>query len=175
VFKLTAMKKRTLYLLRHGSADVAGPNGDIERPLKSKGKADIEYLSEVLIKQGISWDLSFCSNALRANSTFQIIDKVIPEATSIINDCLYGSSADEVMLLLQSQKDSVCSILLVGHNPCLQSLGLILAASGGEKYARFAKNFPPGSFLSLDLSINKWSEISPRVGYINHLLVPGDF
>ena len=60
----------------------------------------------------------------------------------------------------------------MGHNPSLRNLALMLALDSGEKYKSLAKDFPPGSFISLKTQIKSWSNIQPRMAYIDEFFLP---
>ena len=64
---------------------------------------------------------------------------------------LYAASADELLARLLLVPDAVVSVLLIGHNPGLHELALVLV-SAGEKRGRLEAKLPTGALATLALA-----------------------
>tara|TARA_B100001540_G_scaffold308511_1_gene323314 strand:+ start:516 stop:1025 length:510 start_codon:yes stop_codon:yes gene_type:complete len=166
------MQEKTLYLLRHGEANPLNDKGDLERSLTINGEKSLSLLLNNLCNQNIIWDLAICSVALRARQSLAILQSSCSKKEVIFSNELYNVSTNDVLTLVKNINDKNEDVLLVGHNPSLRNLALMLALDGGEKYKSLAKDFPPGSFISLKTQIKSWSNIQPRIAYIDEFFLP---
>jgi len=65
----------------------------------------------------------------------------------------------------------VASVLLIGHNPDLQDLALLLASAGAE-LARLETEFPTAALATLALPKATWKELSPADAVLAAFVVP---
>lgn len=121
-----------LYLLRHAKSSWDDPAlADHDRPLAPRGRRNGAALAEHVTREGIAPDLVLCSTALRARETLALLLPALGgEAEIQLEDELYGATADELLARLRAVPAAVTSVLIVGHNPGLESLVARLA--GGE-------------------------------------------
>jgi phosphohistidine phosphatase len=140
---------RRLILLRHGKAELAGlVGGDRERPLAERGRAETEMTARWLLSGGFVPDLVLVSPALRTRSTWDCARASFPDVRAEVRDRLYLAGAETICEILDDGTDDVDTIMVVGHNPGLQDLGVRLAAEGSAPHgqvARIADGFPPGA------------------------------
>jgi hypothetical protein len=61
----------------------------------------------------------------------------------MLEEELYAASSDELLARIRLVPDAVASVMLIGHNPSLQQLGLVLA-SAGDELERLEAKFPTG-------------------------------
>ena len=72
---------------------------------------------------------------------------------------------------LRSVPDDVRSLLLVGHNPALQELALLVAASGVAR-DRVAAKLPTGALVTIALPDDPWTRLGETDAEIEGLVVP---
>ena len=154
---------RVLYLLRHAKSSWDDPElEDHERPLAPRGRRAVGVLAEHIRSAGIEPQLVLCSSARRTQETLQGVD---PSGERVIEDELYGASADSLLGRLQQLPDSLRAAMVIGHNPTLQVLALRLASPGdgvadGSDLSEIQQKFPTGALATLTFE-GSWSELAP--------------
>ena len=162
---------RTLYLLRHAKSSWDDPAlPDHERPLAPRGIRDAKRIGKHMRKSGIAPELVLCSSARRTRETLDLLGPAIAAAQLEVEDGLYGASAEELLTRLQELPDEVPSALLIGHNPAMQDLTLLLAGGGADLPAVEAK-LPTGALATLELE-EPWRELGPKAARLAAYVVP---
>jgi phosphohistidine phosphatase len=149
---------RTLYLLRHAKSswdDAA--LADRDRPLAPRGRKAAKLMAEHLRRDGIAPRLVLCSAARRTQETLEEIEPVLAGADIEVERDLYGASAGELLERLHQVGDEVESLMLIGHNPSIQTLALNLAGSGDQLDAIGLK-YPTGALATLTFG-GSWQEL----------------
>jgi phosphohistidine phosphatase len=128
-----------LYILRHASAGTKRPNPllDLKRPLDKEGKEQCLRLAHVLNAMKISFDLVVSSPLKRSLQTAQLVATETGYETPVLHSKALAPEAKvpDFMRLLQECGDRE-NILVVGHNPNLQTFVGSLLAPPDEKSAR---------------------------------------
>jgi phosphohistidine phosphatase len=162
---------RTLYLLRHAKSSWDDPAlGDHERPLAPRGRRDGKRVAEHLRREEIEPELVLCSSATRAQETLDLIRPALGSATVAVEDGLYGASSDELLARLRQVPDEVASVLVIGHNPGLEELALVLASTGDE-LGRLEEKFPTAALATLALS-QAWAPLAAGDATLAAYVVP---
>ena len=137
---------RRLILLRHGLAEIAGvTGGDRERPLAKRGRAEVALTCQWLLSAGFAPDTVHVSSALRTRGTWEVAHETFPEARAEMSDGLYMADGETIVDVLDASPPEVGTVMVIGHNPGLQELGLRLAIDGGAAAPhvdRIAEGFP---------------------------------
>lgn len=103
--------------------------------------------------------LVLCSSAARTRETLERIAPALGARTTIaIERELYGASADRLVERLREVPDGTASAMVIGHNPGLHDLALLLASRGGA-LRRVYEKFPTGALATLELG-SDWSELT---------------
>ena len=84
---------------------------------------------------------------------------------------LYHASAAELLERVRVLPESVGEAALVGHNPGLGDLCLLLARPSAER-DRVAANLPTGALATLDLDPNAWVALGPGCAELTRLVLP---
>ena len=121
------MSERTLILLRHAKSDWSGDAADIDRPLADRGLRQAPDAGRWLAANIGSINLAVVSPATRATSTWKLVaaELNVPPQTRI-DDRLYAASGDELLTVVRELPDAVETAILVGHNPGMEDLALLL-------------------------------------------------
>ncbi|MFC9796962.1 SixA phosphatase family protein [Streptomyces sp. NPDC127584] len=115
--------------MRHAKS--AWPEGvaDRDRPLGPRGLRDAPAAGRFLAESTGRPDLVVCSPARRARGTWELaaaeLDGPVPTR---LDPRVYGADATELLDVLHGVPDEVGTLLVVGHNPGLEELVLMLAA-----------------------------------------------
>ena len=163
---------KRLHLLRHAKSSWDDSSlDDRDRPLAPRGRKAARHLARWLEEHDVKPELALCSPALRATQT---LDRVLAELGSpevAVDDGLYHASATELLDRVRKLPDAVREAILVGHNPGLGDLCLLLARPGPER-DRVAVNLPTGALATLDLDASSWAELEPACAELAQVVLP---
>lgn len=167
--RLTAMKR--LSILRHAKAEPPEQHpGDSARPLAKRGEKDAVLIADFLnlIVPPVDWILS--SPAVRAEQTAKIVAKRITGDRPLIYDeQVYEADAGLLLALLKAIPPEQEHVLLIGHNPSLESLvaGLCSGATGTLEC-----RLTTAGMAHLHLEIMRWDQIRWGAGVLQLLVQP---
>jgi phosphohistidine phosphatase len=164
---------RALYVLRHAKSSWDDPAlADHERPLALRGQRAAKRIAKHMRRNEVEPELVLCSTATRARETLELLRPALRSAKVLLEDDLYGASADALLARLRRVPDDVRSVLLIGHNPGLQELALVLAREG-EGRDRLETKFPTAALATFTLA-EPWSRLSPGGAALAGYVVPRD-
>ena len=147
---------KQLLVMRHAKSSWSHPNiEDHDRPLNQRGRRAAPQMGRWLIDQDLEPDLIISSTANRARSTAELI--VQTTDLDVMVECkadLYHATAAEIVDVVQSVDDSIQRLLLIGHNPGLESIIHVLS---GEH-----ETMPTAAIALLDLDIDHWANLPCR-------------
>lgn len=128
---------------------------DFDRKLTEKGKQDAIKAAKELKKEISNIDLIIASSAKRTVKTAQIVaEKFIINAEAItITNYLYEAEIAAYISTIKNIDDSINSTLIVGHNPTIAAMAMVLS---GHK----VNKFKPGSFVVFNLPIDNWKKFN---------------
>jgi len=159
-------------VLRHAKSSWDDPGlADADRPLAPRGRKAAKRLARVLGQEEIRPQLVLCSPAVRATQTLERVLPALGSPEVHIDGGLYHASADELLGRLQQIPDDVGEAVVVGHNPGLGELCLLLGRSGSER-ERIASNLPTGAFVTLTADVPSWSGLDAGAADIVRVLLP---
>lgn len=161
----------SLYLLRHAKSSWDDPTlTDHERPLAPRGRRDAKLIAKHLRRAGGDPELVLCSSAVRTRETLELLRPALAGATVMVEEELYGASAEDLLARVRVVPDPVASVLLIGHNPGLHELALSLATAGDE-LERLELKFPTAALATLVLTTT-WSRLAPAGATLEAYVVP---
>lgn len=135
-----------LHLLRHAKSSWDDDADDHARPLNKRGRDAARLIGESLPQAVGALDLVLCSSALRARQTAELALSVLEKTPRVLfEDGLYLANADRLMERLQQVGEGIDSVMVIGHNPGLHELAVMLAAPGSAGFSTLANGkFPTG-------------------------------
>lgn len=144
---------KTLLLIRHAKSSWDDLSlVDEARPLNARGKRDAPEMGRRLANRGIRPDVILSSLAVRARTTAELIARELDaEELVVVDHRLYATSADGLLDVIRTQGDGVECLLVVGHNPEMDTLA-----------RRFSPLTPPMStcaVLELHFDVDTWQAI----------------
>lgn len=144
---------KTLLLLRHAKSSWEDERqGDHERPLSERGQSEAPLVGQLLRDHGLRPDFVLCSTAVRARQTAsQVLEASGWEIPIDYLNELYLTDAETYLEVLRRQSDEHGCLLIVGHNPCLESVLYALV--------QYQDAFPTSALAHLQLAIGHWSEL----------------
>ncbi len=166
---------KTLFLLRHAKSDWADPDQrDVDRPLNARGRAAARAMGEELRRLGLAADRIACSPARRAVETLALVADGYRGRMPVVQEPrLYLAAVETLMEIIRGTDDSHASLLLVGHNPGLQVLTLLLAKDAPMRGDVSAK-YPTAALAEVKFDVERWGEATPHAGRLERFLRPRD-
>jgi phosphohistidine phosphatase len=164
---------KRLTLLRHAKSSWAEDGKpDRERPLAPRGRKAARRLGGYLRDEGVRPDLVLCSPAARTRETLELIRPGLRDDVEVqVEEGLYGAGAKELLDRLRRLPDAVGWAMVVGHNPGLQQLVVLLARDGPLR-ERAREHYPTGALATLRLSEGGWPDLAPGRADLLALLAP---
>jgi phosphohistidine phosphatase len=146
---------RHLLLLRHAKSSWDDPSlADHDRPLAPRGRRAAKRIRAYVRREHISVAVVLCSSARRARET---LDRVAPPGEILIERELYGATSAELLERLHRVPDVVSAVMLIGHEPAIRDLAVLLIGRGSELADR---KFPTAALATLTFS-GPWSTLAP--------------
>ncbi len=165
---------RRIYVLRHAKSSWDDPHlADHDRPLNDRGRAALPKLERALTPEGDGIDVVLCSSAARTVATLEGVRGALrPEVEVVVDEALYGASADTWLQRCQDLDDSVGGALLIGHNPGVGELIDRLTGSGeDEALEQLASKVPTGALARCAFA-GAWAQLGSDTCHLEALLVP---
>jgi phosphohistidine phosphatase len=165
---------RTLYLLRHAKSSWDDPGlADHDRQLAARGIRAAASIAAHMRTAGIRPDLVLCSSARRTRQTLDLLGEAVPSGSAVrIEDGLYGAAATELLDVFRRLPPDPRRVLLIGHNPGVQDLALLLVATG-EHRAQAAEKYPTGALATLETDA-EWADLRPGCARLADFVRPRD-
>ncbi len=107
--------------------------------------------------------LVVCSSAVRARQTLERVLPGLGDPAVWIEVTLYAAAADTLLARVRALPEEVDEAMLVGHNPGLMDLALLLAAPGPNR-KRARSNVPTGALVELEIDAGRWADVGARRG-----------
>ena len=162
---------RRLMLLRHAKTETDAPSGrDQDRRLDQRGHRDAAEIGGWLASHPPFPDSVQVSPAIRAKQTWELAWEAMkahvpPPQVDFVPE-LYG--ADPAQLLESIRAASVTDprrLMIVGHNPGMHELALMLTGSGDTAGRdALADNMPTSGLAVFDFATDDWNEVAFRRG-----------
>jgi len=161
--------ERRLYLLRHAKSSWKKRGlTDHDRPLAPRGRRAAKAMGRHMREHGIEPELVLCSSATRARETLQ---RMNPDRGELrIEADLYGAEASTLVARLHNVAAAVRSVMVIGHNPGLQDLALLLARDG----TAVREKFPTGALATLTFHGDGWEALARGGAELTDLIRPRD-
>lgn len=159
---------KTLYLVRHAKAipyDSEIP--DKARAITEEGRLYAIKLAKQLKSQSVNIEGMFCSDALRARQTAEILAEGLgfPKQNIEINDKLYTEGVGNTLAVIQSLPDQINSAMIIAHNPTLSLLASYLC--GNQQI-----NLSTCGLFAMEFEVGEWKLITEVRGRELNLCQP---
>lgn len=166
---------RRLLIFRHAKAErsIAGAV-DRDRPLTAQGRKDAARIGAYMADRALLPDRVLISPALRVQETWTYAAKAFrraPTAGSV--ERLYDAAPHTILAVIKQIPASAHTALLVGHNPGLHEVALMLVTAGdGEARKRLQEKLPTAGLVIIDFAIDDWCRVHPRSGRLEQFVTP---
>lgn len=155
---------KTLLLIRHANALHESVKGDFDRHLSAKGLDEAKQMAATVQESGHAPQLIITSGAARALTTATIFADTMNLAKPQINDKIYEGSDQRLLKIINEFPDEVNNIALVGHNPDISNLLVLLTGQH--------RDVPTCTVASITFEFDEWAAISANTGDLNWYATP---
>ena len=165
-----------LLLLRHAKSSWSLDGlADSERPLNRRGQEASRVMGHYIANPDLVRDVIISSPAVRARETEAGLDEQWSGSVPVFFEpVIYGAAAAELLCCIQAQVEGAQKILVVGHNPGIESLALSLDPNGPEKIVReITKKFPTCA-LAIFRCCDSWSKLLVGNAILEDFVRPKD-
>lgn len=170
---------RQLLLLRHAKSSWDDPKlADHDRPLSKRGRRAAEAMGRAMRDLGLAPDLVLVSTATRATQTLKGLEPWLDTPLTEPMEALYLADPPKLLAALHGVAATVRSVLVVGHNPGLQQLAVILVGEqamtqANEMMRHLAERYPTGALAEFAIP-GPWKSLGEGGGRLTRFLLPRD-
>ena len=184
---------RRLMLLRHAKTEHDAPSGqDQDRRLDDRGRLDAAAVGTWIGRHPPLPGAVLVSTAVRARQTWEIASQSII-ASQAMTDAIgeqrgsaraewqvefvadiYGAEPTQLLQIIRmAEATGPGHLLLVGHNPGMHELALMLTGSGDAAAKKAIEdNLPTAGLAILDFDTDDWNDVAFRRGKLVRFTSP---
>lgn len=161
-----------LYLLRHAKSSWDEPGlDDPSRPLSPRGRKAARLAARYIEMEGIAPDLVLCSPARRCLETLEPLRTAFAGPVQVdIEDDLYGAGSGDLLRRLRKVPPGTGSVMVIGHNPAIQELAVMLARSPDD-LPRLRDKYPTAGLATLRFP-GDWKNLGETAAVLEEFVVP---
>jgi phosphohistidine phosphatase len=168
---------KRLTLLRHAkSGDDGSVARDFDRPLNTKGRRAARAIGRHMRDQALRFDAVIASPATRVAETLQEVEAVYGSGLAPRwEKDLYLATPDELLDAVHKAPAEAESILLVGHNPGLEQLVLMLVPERADGVrGEVEVKYPTASLAEMIFAVDRWEDVGQGGGDLVRFVRPRD-
>lgn len=166
---------RRLILFRHAKAEPSEPGlEDRARVLVERGRKDAGKIGAYMAGHGIIPDKVMISSAARAQETWKYAASAFrPSPAAMSAEAIYNATPHALLGVIKAAPSPAHTILIIGHNPGLHEVALMLIASGDiEARERLREKLPTAGLIIIDFAFDDWSKLHPQSGRLERFVSP---
>jgi phosphohistidine phosphatase len=168
----------SLALLRHAKSSwEAEELDDFDRPLNERGRSAAPIMAKALKSLPFKPQIILCSPAKRTRETLALMEPDLdPTHDNVVfDDQLYLTSPETLLDRLRHVPASTDTVLMIGHNPGLHGLALMLTGKGDAKsISRLEDKFPTAALALFTFPETNWRDVGPASGRLEAFITPRD-
>jgi len=170
-----SMTMRRLLLFRHAKAERSVPGmEDRARKLIERGRTDAAKVGTYMASHALIPDRVMTSPSVRTRETWKFAANAFrPPLAATTVDGLYDANAHAILRVVKEVTPAAHTLLIVGHNPGLHELAVMLIASGDvAARERLREKLPTSSLVIIDFAFDDWSRLHPQCGRLERFVTP---
>jgi phosphohistidine phosphatase len=154
-----------VWVLRHAKAASQG-HDDHSRPLTARGRRQAAEVGSYIAGDPVPAvsvpELVLSSSARRAVQTAElVIAGFEPHVELVVEHALYGAGPDDVVEIVRALGGDAPSVMVVGHNPTVHELALLLVdGEDVDGRARLDRGFPTAALAVTAVPAPSWDRLS---------------
>jgi phosphohistidine phosphatase len=164
---------RTLTLLRHAKSGWDSPAArDFDRPLNARGRKAARAMGREMRRLGLGFDRILASPAVRVTQTLSELAQGYGGAVDTrFDEAVYLAPPETLLALVRGADDADSRLLLVGHNPGMEQLALLLSAPNPLR-DEIAAKYPTAALAEIGFEVEHWHEVAPGEGRLARFIRP---
>lgn len=166
---------KTLTLLRHAKSGWDAPVArDFDRPLSPRGRKAARAMGREMKRLDLGFDRVLASPAARVTETLTELAQGYGGAVATdFDEHIYLAPTETLIEIVRAADDAHARLLVVGHNPGMEQLALLLAGAGALR-DRIAAKYPTGALAELRFDSPSWRDVAPGSGRLERFIRPRD-
>ncbi|MGK6354173.1 SixA phosphatase family protein [Sphingomonas sp. DT-207] len=167
---------KTLTLLRHAKSGWDDPVArDFDRPLNGKGQRAAAMMGRHMKSLGLVFDLVVASPAARVIETLAHVGEGYgSDLAPAWDKRIYLASVPTLLDVVHELPEAADRVLLVGHNPGLEELVLLLVPDNGPLREEVEVKFPTASLAEIRLAGSSWADAAAGAAELVRFVRPRD-
>lgn len=169
---------KTLTLLRHAKSGWNDPVArDFDRPLNDRGRRAAQTMGRHMRALGLVFDCVVASPAVRVIETLAEVGEGYGKAIEPEWDRrIYLASGMTLLDVVMSLPEDADRVLMVGHNPGLEDLALMLVpdAAGDDLRDALETKYPTATLAEMTLDIDRWADAAAGAATLDRFVRPRD-
>lgn len=164
---------KILTLLRHAKSGWDTPAArDFDRPLNVRGRKAARAMGREMRRLGLGFDRVLASPATRVTETLTELAQGYGAAVDTsFDETIYLAPVDTLLALVRGADDAAQRLLLVGHNPGMEQLALLLSGTGALR-DEIAVKYPTGALAEIGFDLAHWRDVAPGEGRLARFIRP---
>jgi phosphohistidine phosphatase len=164
---------KTLTLLRHAKSGWDNPAlRDFDRPLNARGRKAARAMGREMRRLGLGFDQVLASPATRVTETLTELAQGYGGAVDThFDEGIYLAPVETLLALVRAADDADARLLLVGHNPGMEQLALLLSEASALRDEVAAK-YPTAALAEIGFEVPHWREVAPGEGRLARFIRP---
>ena len=166
---------RRLLLLRHAKAERSEPGTkDFARVLIDRGRKDAAKIGAYMAAHALIPDRVVLSPAARTQETWKYAANAFDPAPAAMSaERVYDATPHTIFGVIKDTPASAHTLLVIGHNPGLHELALMLIATGDvDARERLREKLPTSGLVIIDFAFDNWSKLHPQSGRLERFVSP---
>lgn len=156
-------------LLRHAKSSWKFEHPDHDRPLAERGRRDGVAAGRVLADVDLA--VVHCSTATRARETWRRAQLGGAACDDVhYDESVYSATAAQLLTFVKTLPDAATTALVIGHEPTLSSL-ILLLSEPNDLTERVAEKFPTSAIATLELT-GDWGDAAPAEMRLTQFTIP---
>ncbi|GGA84232.1 phosphoglycerate mutase [Brucella endophytica] len=125
---------------------------DFDRPLAEEGEREARKIGKAMESAGFIPDMAICSAAKRTRETLEHLRPALTAPFPAIDSReLYSADAEEYLEIIRAVEPPTSSLLVIGHNPSIAELALMLSTRGDPlAIERLSQGYPTAALAVID-------------------------
>ena len=168
---------KSLLLLRHAKSDWADMTlEDHDRPLNDRGRESAALIGSYLAEQRYNVDLVICSSAMRTRETLDLMFKAGNLRWPVeYTRPVYDATTNTLFSIVRNLSDSLNTVMILGHNPSMQDMTLLLAGRDeSAEVQQVRQKYPTGALAHIALGIDSFRDLHVDCGQLRKFIRPKD-
>jgi phosphohistidine phosphatase len=162
-------------LLRHAKAiPPERAARDQDRVLEPRGRDDAAKIGAYMARHRLLPDQVIISPAQRTRETWELAAPAFSALVPVVYEPrLYDAEPQTIFDVIKETSDTMRALLVVGHNPGLHKLAMVLIAAGDvEARERLREELPTASLVTIDFAFDDWKKLHPQAGRLDRFVSP---